>query len=58
MSSVRESNIGGGDGVSAVIWQLQLSSAPLYAGEPVYYRGVEVGAKPVHQHCTAEGFRR
>lgn len=56
-SSLRKSIIGGGNGVSAVIWQLQLSSAPSYAGEPVHVHGVEVGTKPVHQHCTAEGYR-
>ena len=55
---VRKSIIGGGDGVSAVVWQLQLSSAPIYAGGACYVRGGEVAAKPVHQHCTAEGYRR
>ena len=57
MSEVREPIIGGGEGVSAVVWQLQLSSAPIYAGGPCYVHGVEVASKPVHHHCTAEGFR-
>ena len=56
--TVREPIIGGGEGVSAVVWQLQLSSAPIYAGGSCYVRGVEVATKPVHQHCTAEGYRR
>jgi len=55
--TVRESIIGGGGGASAVIWQLQLTSAPSLAGDRVYVHGVEVGKKPVHQHCTAEGVR-
>ena len=56
-NSVREPIIGGGEGVSAVIWKLQLSSAPSFGGDRVYVHGVEVGKKPVHQHCTAEGVR-
>lgn len=54
-STLRESIVGG---VSVAMWQLQLSSATAYAGEPVYYHGIEIGTNPVYQHCTAEGYDR
>jgi len=48
--------IGGGGGVSAEIWEMQLQSAPSVSGRRVYHwTGTEIGTKPVHQHCTAEG---
>lgn len=47
--------IGGGTGVSEVMWQMQLTAASAYAGAPIYHYGTEIADRPVHQHCTAEG---
>lgn len=48
--------IGESGGVSEPIWRLQLNSAPSFSGGRIYHKGVEVGNKPMHQHCTSEGY--
>jgi len=46
--------IGGSEGVSREIWQLQLQAAVGSQG-PVFIYGVEVSTKPAFRHCSAEG---